>query len=311
MSSDTPQETKRFAVPARRARELTESRGFGVAVMSAILGNAVLLGLETYAGFAARQHVFLGRLENGFLAFFTFEVALRVVAHLDRPKEFFRNPWNLFDALVVIGAFLPVLGDNTTLLRLLRLFRVLRTARYLPQLRVIVVALGKSAPGTVSFLMVGTLMLYVYAMIGWLCFGTTDPEHYGSLGRAAVTLFILMSLDGLGDAIHAGLAISPWSLTFYASYVLLSSFILVNMLIGVVINSMEEARESEGDEGSGDRPDTRAAPPAAPGAHAAHTADVRDRIGAARQALEAAERILLEVPVQPRPESTAGRTLAP
>lgn len=89
----------------------------------------------------------------------------------------------------------------------------------------------------------GALLLYMYAMVGWVFFGRHDPEHYGSIGRAALTLFLLMTLDGIGDAVHAGLDISRWSLLYYASYVLLASFVLVNVLIGVVITSLDEARE--------------------------------------------------------------------
>ncbi len=283
---------------ARRAGRLVEAPWFPVVVMAAILANAVLLGVETYAGLAQRHHATLTLLENCFLTVFTVEVVLRLAAHADRPGDFLRSPWNVFDAAVVLFAFLPVTSDNTTLLRLLRLFRVLRTARFLPQLRVIVTALGKCLPGTLSFVLVGTLLLYVYAMVGWLFFAASDPEHYGSLGRAVVTLFILMSLDGLGDAVHAGLLISPWSLVYYGSYVLLSSFLLVNLLIGVVINSLEQAREVD----LGTKSDL---PPGIPGpAHRRHTGDpgrepdpldafgVRDRILAARLALDDAERLL-------------------
>ncbi|MFJ6700138.1 ion transporter [Streptomyces sp. NPDC091272] len=297
--------TGRRQALAERAGLLVEAPWFSVLVMTAILANAVLLGMETYSGLAQRWQEPLTLLEHCFLAVFTVEVLLRAAAHADRPRDFFRNPWNVFDAAVVLCAFLPVTGDNTTLLRLLRLFRVLRTARFLPQLRVIVTALGKCLPGTASFLMVGTLLLYVYAMVGWLCFAATDPEHYGSLGRAVVTLFILMSLDGLGDAVHAGLLISPWSLVYYGSYVLLSSFLLVNLLIGVVINSLEQARDADlserkRDEGPevrdhayGGRNESSGAPNGpAQDADLLDAFGVHDRILAARVALEDAERLL-------------------
>ncbi|MGW7416949.1 ion transporter [Streptomyces sp. NPDC054863] len=283
--------TGRRQALAKRADRLVSATWFSVLVMTAITANAVLLGVETYAGLAARWQEQLSLLEHCFLAVFTGEVVLRAAAHADRPGDFFRSPWNVFDTAVVLFAFLPVTGDNTTLLRLLRLFRVLRTARFLPQLRVIVTALGKCLPGTASFVMVGTLLLYVYAMVGWLCFAAADPEHYGSLGRAVVTLFILMSLDGLGDAVHAGMLISPWSLAYYGSYVLLSSFLLVNLLIGVVINSLEQARDADGSEKKAE---------AGEPAHEKTVQDsdpldafgVRDRILAARLALEDAERLL-------------------
>lgn len=79
-------------------------------------------------------------------------------------------------------------------------------------------------------------------MVVWVFLGRHDPEHYGSIGRAVLTLFLRMTLDGIGDAVRAGLEISRWSLLYYASYVLLASFVLVNVLTGVVLTSLEEAK---------------------------------------------------------------------
>ncbi|MER7179583.1 ion transporter [Streptomyces hyaluromycini] len=119
------------------------------------------------------------------------EILLRLGAHADRPRDFLRDPWNLFDLVVVLCAFLPLVRENTTVLRLLRLARVLRTARFLPQLRIVLTAVARSLPGTLSFLLAGALLLYVYAMVGWVFFGRHDPEHYGSIGRGVV----ITSLD--------------------------------------------------------------------------------------------------------------------
>lgn len=141
-------------------------------------------------------------------------------------------------------AFLPAVRQNTTVLRLLRLARVLRAARFLPQLRIVLVAVGRNLPGTVSFLLVGGLLLYVYAMVGWVFFARADPEHFGSIGRAVLTLFLLMTLDGLGDAVRAGLEISRWSIFYYASYVLIASFVLVNVLMAS--NLVARAAEAYG-----------------------------------------------------------------
>lgn len=233
---------------ALRCRAVTEARWFALTVFVLILVNAALLGIETYAGVVADWHRWLHLAEHACLAAFTVEIVLRLAAHADRPRNFFKDPWNLFDLAVVLCVFLPFLRENSTVLRLLRLARVLRTARFLPQLRVVLVAVARSLPGTLSFLLVGALLLYVYAMVGWVFFGRHDPEHYGSLGRAVLTLFLLMTLDGIGDAVHAGLDISRWSLLYYASYVLLASFVLVNVLIGVVITSLDEARDMDREE---------------------------------------------------------------
>lgn len=271
-------------VLALRCRAVTEARWFAVTVFTVILVNAALLGIETYSGVAADWHHWLRTAEHVCLAAFTIEILLRMAAHADRPRTFFKDPWNLFDLAVVLCAFLPFLRENSTVLRLLRLARVLRTARFLPQLRVVLVAVGRSLPGTLSFLLVGALLLYVYAMVGWVFFGRHDPEHYGSLGRAVLTLFLLMTLDGIGDAVHAGLNISRWSLLYYGSYVLLASFVLVNVLIGVVITSLDEARDMDQDRHPAERPHTDRPT----GDHL----PLRRRIEAARRALDELEQEL-------------------
>ncbi len=199
---------------------------------------------------------------------------------------------------MVACAFLPVVRENTTVLRLLRLARVLRAARFLPQLRIVLVAVGRSLPGTVSFLLVGGLLLYVYAMVGWVFFARADPEHFGSIGRAVLTLFLLMTLDGLGDAVRAGLEISHWSILYYASYVLIASFVLVNVLISVVITSLEEARAmGQAD----DQEQTDPGPPSAP--RPLSEQELRERITTARRALDELEESLAILSV-PRPTGT-------
>ncbi|MFB7596802.1 ion transporter [Streptomyces sp. NPDC056160] len=244
-SGSPPGATATRAVLAHRCRAVTEARWFALAVFAVILVNAALLGVETYPGLVDRWHDWLRPAEHACLAVFTVEIVLRLAAHADRPRGFFKDPWNLFDLAVVLCAYLPLVRENATVLRLLRLARVLRTARFLPQLRIVLVAVARSLPGTLSFLLVGGLLLYLYAMVGWVFFGRADPQHYGSIGRAVLTLFLLMTLDGIGDAVHSGLEVSRWSLLYYSSYVLLASFVLVNVLIGVVLTSLDEARETE------------------------------------------------------------------
>lgn len=244
MTDPTAVETGRERFAAR-CREVSEAPAFSLTVFVVILFNAALLGIETYRGLSAEYSSLLTTTERFCVIAFSLEMLIRLGAHAGRPKAFFRDPWNVFDLLVVSSAFIPFLRENTTLLRLLRLARVLRTARFMPQLRILLVAVGRSLPGTVSFPFVGALIIYIYAMIGWISFADHDPAHYGSIGRAGLTLFLLMTLDGLGDAVHAGLAVSPFSILYYASYVLFASFVLVNVLIGVVLNALEEAREME------------------------------------------------------------------
>ncbi|MDN3027227.1 ion transporter [Streptomyces sp. S.PB5] len=288
-STTTPNVASTRAELARRCRAVTEARWFAFTVFALILANATLLGVETYSGLVADWHRWLRLAEHLCLAAFTVEILLRAAAHADRPGEFWKDPWNVFDLAVVLCAFLPLVRENTTVLRLLRLARVLRTARFLPQLRVVLTAVARSLPGTLSFLLVGALLLYVYAMVGWVFFARHDPEHYGSIGRAVLSLFLLMTLDGIGDAVRAGLEISRWSLLYYASYVLIASFVLVNVLIGVVLTSLDEARQVEQDEPE------RVESPSDPG-------PLRERILAVRRALDDLQAELdRSTPAFPRP----------
>ncbi|MFE7813431.1 ion transporter [Streptomyces sp. NPDC057433] len=302
-------------VLAERAHALTEARWFALSVFTLIIVNAVLLGAETYSGLAEDWHRWLRLAEHLCLAAFTAEIAVRACAHADRPRDFFRDPWNVFDLAVVACAFLPVVRENTTVLRLLRLARVLRTARFLPQLRIVIVAVARSLPGTVSFLLVGALLLYVYAMVGWVFFGEANPGQYGSLGRAVLTLFLLMTLDGLGDAVHAGLEISRWSIVYYASYVLIASFVLVNVLIGVVISSLDEARELEREQSPA--PDTLPPPARVPVPAPVQVpvpdpdVDLRTRIALARKALDDLEAVLPPLLTTHPPGPAAARTPVP
>ncbi|MFE6665753.1 ion transporter [Streptomyces sp. NPDC057697] len=264
------------------SRRIVDSSAFGAVVFCLIVGNAALLGAETYTGAVHDWHGPLKLAEHLFLAAFTVEILLRVAAYADRPGDFFRDPWNVFDLVVVALAFMPFARENATVLRLLRLARVVRAARFLPQLRIVIVAVGKSLPGTVSFVLVGALLLYIYAMVGWVFFSSADPEHYGSLGRAVLTLFLLITLDGLGDAVRAGLEVSRWTIVYFASFVLLGSFLLVNLLIGVVINSLQEARELE----TGRSDEVPAPRGAGAGAEVGSEAELRERLAAARRALD-------------------------
>ncbi|MFY1698022.1 MULTISPECIES: ion transporter [unclassified Solwaraspora] len=228
---------------ARRCTDLVESTPFGLVVVGVILANAVALGLSTYPSVNAVADRALTGLEALFLTVFVVELAIRVASYGRRPQDFFRNGWNVFDFIVVAVAVLPGLPAGSTLLRLARIARVPRVVRFFPALRAIVTGIGRSLPGVAGFLALSVLTLYVYGMVGWLLFADDYPDDYGNIGRAVLTLFVLLSLETLPDAIDAGRAVGDWTLLYFVSYVLIASYLLVNVLVAVIINSMEEARQ--------------------------------------------------------------------
>ncbi|SCF06527.1 voltage-gated sodium channel [Micromonospora viridifaciens] len=229
---------------ARRCVGIVDSRGFEVAIVVMIGGNALVLGVETYPH-PGSLGTLLRVLEWFFRTVFVVEIAIRVLAYGRRPQDFFRQGWNVFDFVVIAAAFIPGLHGESPALRVIRIARVLRLVRFSPGLRTIVVALLRSLPGVGGFLALALVTLYVYGMAGWLIFAETYPEDYGTIGRAVLTLFVLLSLETLPDLIEQGMALSPWTLVYYISYVLITANLLLNILIAVIVNSMEEARRLE------------------------------------------------------------------
>lgn len=255
--SDPPVPGQRRGTPARipwlsrvagRCRRLVGSRAFEVAIVVIIGANALVLGVETYPHHGMAGSLLRG-LEWFFRAVFVTEIAVRILAHGRRPQDFFRHGWNVFDFLVIAAAFIPGLHGESPALRVVRIARVLRLVRFSPGLRTIVAALLRSLPGVGGFLALAMVTLYVYGMVGWLVFADHFPDQYGTIGRAVLTLFVLLSLENLPDLIEAGMAVSPWTLVYYVSYVLITANLLVNILIAVIVNSMEEARRLEMTEG--------------------------------------------------------------
>jgi voltage-gated sodium channel len=230
---------------AQTAGRIVNSDAFTWFIAAVILANAAVLGLETYDSIDRDAGDTLNLLNDVFLGIFVVELVLRFASYGRRPQDFFRSGWNVFDLVVVGAAFVPGLSKNSTLLRLARLARVVRVVRLLPDVRVLLLAMARSIPPMLSLAVLAALVLYVYAMVGWMMFGDEDPEHWGDIGQAMLTMFVLLTLENFPDKLERGMEIEPLSWIFFVSFALLAAFILLNVLIGVVINSMDEAREIE------------------------------------------------------------------
>ncbi len=268
-----------------RASRLARSPAFERLILLVILANAVVLGAETYEPVERDHGALLGTLNDVFLGIFVGEILIRFAATGFSPRRYLSDGWNVFDFVVVGGAFVPGLRENATLLRVLRLLRIVRAVRLLPDLRILVAAVGRSLPGVGSLALLTVLLLFVYGMVGWLIFDDHDPERYGDIGKAMLTLFVLLTLENLPDNLEMGRELSEWTVVYFISFALLAAFILFNLFIGIVINSMEEARAMELEraetEGRGDD---------------AHEIQVAERIRALRRDLEALERELARPP---------------
>ncbi|MDQ5822103.1 MAG: ion transporter [Actinomycetota bacterium] len=231
--------------PRSRLARIVESPFFTTGILGVILANAVVLGLQTYPDVVRRHGDTLDLLNTVFLGIFVVELALRIASYGRRPQDFFRSGWNVFDFVVIAMAFLPGIRESTTLLRLARLARVVRVVRLLPDLRVLVTAVVRSLPPLASMMVLTTLILFVYGMVGWVIFGDEIPQDWGTIGEAMLSLFVMLTLEDFPRYMERGMEFHPWSWIYFVSFVMVAAFIVINVLIGIVLNSMEEAREIE------------------------------------------------------------------
>lgn len=227
------------------AKRTSESQWFEWLTVWVILANAVVLGLQTFSSVEAGHADTLVLLNEIFFGYYCVELFIRITAYGSRPWAFFKGGWNVFDFTIVALGLVPGLRENATLIRLVRLLRVSRLFRLLPDLRVIVHAVGRSIPKMTTLALASAMLVYLYAMVGWVIFSEGDPAQFGNVGEAMLTMFQVLTLEGLPEFLATGREVSDWAIPFYVSYVLLASFLVFNLFIGIVLNSMEEARAAE------------------------------------------------------------------
>lgn len=226
-------------------QKLIASSRFDLAILCVILLNALVLGAETAPSLKAEYGDTLVLLNDICFAIFVVELLIRITATFPHPRDFFRSGWNIFDLIVIGSVFIPGVRENATLLRLLRLLRITRAVRLLPDVRILLAAIIRSAPGVASLAVLTLLMIYLYGMVGWVLFHEGDPENFGNIGEAMLTMFMMLTLESLPDYVKRGEELSDWAVPFYVSYVILAAFLIFNLFIGIVINSLEEARTAE------------------------------------------------------------------
>lgn len=226
-------------------RRLADDRRFQNAILVVILLNAVLIGLETSPALQARYRAPMELGNALILAIFVAELAIRITAHGGRLFGFLRDGWNVFDLLVVVLSLVPGVGSFATVARIARVLRVARLVSLSPKLRLIVGTMMRSIPSLMHVSILLGLLLYLYAVIGVNLFGAHDPEHWGGLGRALLTLFQMLTLEGWVEIQAVSLKLSPWAWIYYASFVIIAVFVVVNLFIAVVLNNLDEIREED------------------------------------------------------------------
>ena len=226
-------------------RRIASNRHFQTAILAVIVANAVLIGLETSPALWERYGGLFDALNLAVQVVFVGEIAVRLLAHAPRVHRFFLDGWNVFDFTIVALSLLPVAGPFATVARLARLLRALRVVSALPELRLIVATMLRSIPSLANVIVLLGLILYVYAVVGVHLFAGIDPPNWGSLPRAGLTLFEILTLEGWVDLMDASLGATPWAWVYYVSFVVLAVFVVINLFIAIVINNLEAAKRED------------------------------------------------------------------
>jgi len=218
------------------------SSPFELFIAFIILTNAIALAILTMPNIESGVRETLIRLDTVALYIYAIELLLRILSYGTRPWEFFRQGWNVFD-FAIVSLSLGLFSGQTIILRLLRIFRLVRIFRFLPEVRVLTTSVVKSIPPLMSVGVLIFLALFIYGMTGVYLFGDDLPESWGNITLALTSLFILLTLENFPNYLEEAIAVSPWALPFYLSYIFIVVFTVLNVLIGIVLNAMDEARE--------------------------------------------------------------------
>jgi voltage-gated sodium channel len=212
------------------------------AIIALILINAIILGLETSPQVMLHWGPVLGALDQAILAVFVVEIALRLTAH---GLRFFRDPWSIFDFIVVGIALMPASGPFAVL-RALRVLRVLRLITMVPSMRRVVAGLLSAIPGLASVFAIIAIIFYVAAVIATKIFGASFPDWFGTLGLSAYSLFQIMTLESWSMGIvRPVMEVYPYAWAFFIVFILVSTFTMLNLFIAVIVNAIQSEHDLE------------------------------------------------------------------
>ncbi|MCC6889501.1 MAG: ion transporter [Hyphomicrobiales bacterium] len=208
--------------------------------MTLIIVNAITLGLQTSRTVMADFGPALELFDDIIVGFFVIEVAARIIVHR---AAFFRDPWSVFDFIVIAISLVPA-SQTFSVLRALRILRALRLITAVPTLKAVVGGLLAALPGMASIVLLIMLLYYVFAVIAVKLYGPEFPELFGTLGKSFFTLFTVMTLEGWVDGVVRPIMEKfPRAWLFFIIFIVVTTFMVLNLFIGVVVNAMQREHE--------------------------------------------------------------------
>lgn len=215
---------------------------FEKVIIGLIIINAITLGMETSKEIMNEFGDILYSLDRVILGIFVIEIILRLLANF---KGFWRNPWRIFDFVVVGIALLPATGA-LSVLRAFRILRVLRLISSVEAIRRVVTGLLNALPGMGSIVLLLGLIFYIFAVISTKLFAESFPEWFGTLGESSYTLFQIMTLESWSMGIvRPVMEQYPYSWILFVPFIIMTAFAVLNLFIGVIVDAMQSEHEAE------------------------------------------------------------------
>ena len=223
-----------------KVRRFVEGALFQNFILAVIIINSILLGVMTYPKIMTVAGPLLHLICNICVGIFTIEIILKLYVY---GKNFFKSGWNNFDFIIVAISLVPTGGafSSFRVFRILRALRALRLITQLEKLRVIVQAIIDSIPnvGWASVLLL--IIFYIFSIMGTTLFAADFPDWFGSIGKSMYTLFQVMTLESWSMGIaRPVISLHPFAWMYFISFILISSFIVMNVIVGVVVNAISE-----------------------------------------------------------------------
>ena len=236
-----------------RLTRLIESDAFRNFILAVIIFNALILGVETSSTAMAQYGSLIVFLDTLCLVIFCLEIVAKLIVNRLR---FFHNGWNIFDFIIIAVALVPA-GQSISVLRALRVLRVFRVLSSAPRLRRVVEGFVSALPGMGSVFLLMAIIFYISSVISTKLFSTEFPEWFGTLGLSAYSLFQIMTLESWSMGIvRPVMEVYPLAWAFFIPFILATTFAVVNLLVGLIVNSMQDAHSDEDNAKTEDYRDT-------------------------------------------------------
>jgi len=241
-------------------KKLVDSKAFQGIILFVILFNCVLMGVETIKGLSENTLFVLAVINDICLWIFIAEIIIKFLAY---GPSYFKDPWNWFDMFVVGISLFSGLSFMSAF-RAMRVLRVLKSLKALKgtkligsvrHLQVIIVAIVRSIPSIMWTGILLILIYYIFALIGVNLFGDAFPDWFGNIGKAMYTLFQVMTLESWSMGISRPvMEVYSFAWAYFVPFVLLSSFIVMNVVVGIVVNAISEVTADNAKEETKENP---------------------------------------------------------